>query len=439
MWVFVPEMPSVEEVADPHAGARPTPASGAPNVVLVLACTLRRDQTSVYGDGLDTTPFLASLADAGTTFDDVIAAAPWTKAASSAILTGRHPLSIGMIEPKRKRNDRALSAEVPTLAHRLRSRGYQTLGLTANPNLNAIFGFHQGFDRYVQLRELWRTDMTKLHGFQVLGLVDDLLEEADPKRPLYLQLMLVDAHAPFEVSASALAQQARPDLPEQVAAYRAAVRELDEVMSDLYGRLASAGYDPSNTLFVVVSDHGEGLEYPKAHGKAHGRYLFPSAVGAVWMLSGPGIPAGHRIGGVASQVDIVPTLLGLVGGDGYVGPGLDYSALIRGRGPVTRRAEAFTDTWFINVNRAAVYRDELACQRDFGAAGERDGLRFREGCFDRSADPQHMRPLPNADAEAALMAWRAEREDDFEVAPIRDAVPKKEVVEQLEALGYVDP
>jgi len=432
-------MPPVERVSDPQVGERSESPAGAPNIVLVIGCTIRRDQTSLHGGVKGTTPFLESLAAEGTTFEDVVAAAPWTKAASSAILTGYHPLSIGMIEPKRKRNDRVLSPSSLTMASHLRNAGYRTIGATANPNLNAVFGFHQGFDDYLQLQNLWREDMSKLYGFQVLQLLDDTVGDADPAQPVFLQVMFVDAHAPFDVSARAAARFSEPGLPVRVAQYRAALYTLDQVLADLQDQLEDRGFDRSNTLFVVVSDHGEGLEFPAAHGKAHGRYLYPSTLGAVWTLTGPGVPAGHRVGGVASQVDILPTLLGLAGLPGYGGPGLDLSQKVRGRQSQTGRQEAFADTWFININRAAIYRSDVACQRDFGhrtASAER--LRFRQGCFQRHTDPLHERPLPNSEVEEALVQWRASREAEYAAVDIIDADPAPEVVDQLEALGYVD-
>ncbi len=440
LW-FAPVQPTpIEHVPDPLVGARSSPRAGAPNIVLVIGCTVRRDQTSLYGDVQGTTPFLKGFAATGVTFDDAISAAPWTKAASSAILTGQHPISVGMVEPERRRNDRVLRPAVTTLASYLRGAGYWTMGATANPNLNAIFGFNQGFDDYIQLRELWRTNMTKLEGPEVLELVFDALEGADAERPLYLQVMLVDAHAPFEASASTVEAFAGPDLPERVPQYRAALLGFDRVVADLHAQLQERGFDASNTIFVVASDHGEGLEFPEQHGRAHGRFLFPSAVGAVWTMAGPGIPAGHRMGGMASQVDIAPTLLGLAGVHGYEGPGLDLSARVADKSAATGREMAFSDTWFINVNRAAVYTSDQACQRDFSMrAGVDVHGRFREGCFDRAADPHHETPFPESSTEEVLVQWRLDRESEYATFDVLDADPGDDVVDQLEALGYVDP
>src|SRR5688572_12750729 len=80
------------DVSDPGPAERPPVPQGAPNLVLVVGCTVRKDQTSLHGGPPATTPFLASLATEGVTLDDLVSAAPWTRAASTALLTGHHPV-----------------------------------------------------------------------------------------------------------------------------------------------------------------------------------------------------------------------------------------------------------------------------------------------------------------------------------------------------------
>ena len=59
-----------------------------------------------------------------------------------------------------------------------------------------MFGFHQGFDRYRQPARLWRDVRTKIHGDDAVAWALELVDGRDRSRPLYLQLMLIDAHAP---------------------------------------------------------------------------------------------------------------------------------------------------------------------------------------------------------------------------------------------------
>jgi hypothetical protein len=222
------------------AAAVPVPAT-PPNVVLVLGCTVRKDQISVYGGFPGTTPFLQALADEGTVFDDLIAAAPWTRAASTAVLTGSHPVTVGMVDPGSGRDQRRLPDPVATLAEHMKERGYFTLGATANPNLSTDFGFHQGFEVYQPgLKEGW--------GHQSgVELVDALLaalkqdRATGDARPVYLRVMLIDAHSPRSAVGDKLDPYREPDVPERVAQYRYHLHQLDGALAHLAEGPGGAG------------------------------------------------------------------------------------------------------------------------------------------------------------------------------------------------------
>ncbi|MBW1881100.1 MAG: sulfatase-like hydrolase/transferase, partial [Deltaproteobacteria bacterium] len=314
---------------------RPRPlrwSTDRPHVVLVIGCTIRADQTTLHTPGLDTTPFLAELASRGARFTDVIAAAPWTRPSSAALITGRHPAAIGMVEPLRKRNDRKLPGEVTTLAEVLSEGGYTTLGVTANPNVDAFFGFDQGFDTYTSLSVPWRYQAAqKVTGRALVkAALAEVQEQADPARPVYLQVMLVDAHQPSHLAPREVHAFEAPGVEPHLASYRAMLHAFDESVGALHRGLARLGITEENAIFVVVSDHGEGLSLPAHHGRGHGRYLYPSTVEMVWVTDGVGVAANHEVGGVASGVDVLPTVLGLVGlPEPEEVSGEDWSAQVR--------------------------------------------------------------------------------------------------------------
>ena len=66
------------------------------------------------------------------------------------------------------------------------------------------------------------------------------------------------------------------------------------------------------TLWAVVSDHGEGLFRYGSIG--HATYTQEDQLRVVWMLEGPGVPSGRRIADRPALVeDMMPTLLDLIG------------------------------------------------------------------------------------------------------------------------------
>jgi arylsulfatase A-like enzyme len=439
----IPPPPLTPPDGADDAAARAKPKVQRPHVVVVLGCTVRKDQISPYGAPEGLTPFLSRMAAEGTVFDDTVAAAPWTRPASFAILSGRHALEAGLVEPTGGRNDRVVPDEEVLLAERFRDAGYLTIGATGNPNLGERFGFHQGFDRYQA--DLPEDVQIKISGRRVVG---TLLEaaaatraEAPPDRrdaPLYLQVMLIDAHAPRRASPEDRAPWAEAGLPDDVADYRHFMHAFDDALAHLDARLPELGLTPDNTVLVVVGDHGEGLRYPDHHGFAHGQYLASSAVHVPWLLRGPGVAAGHRVRGVVSQVDVAPTVLALAGlpADPAL-LGHDLSPHAAGAAWKSPRDRAWSDTWFQRANRAAFFTEGRECQYDFAPARVKAHVReaFVDGCHDRRADPLFLHPTPDDAAMDDIRAWRDAHHNRKDAA---SAAVDETLAEQLRRLGYVE-
>jgi len=407
----------------------------APHVVLVIGCTVRRDQLTPYGGPDTTTPFLAELASGGAVFSDAVAASSWTKASTVALITGRHALSLDMVEPSIERNERALDPEITTLAEHFVAAGYETVGATANPNLNTAFGLAQGFDHYRDV------DGRIIEGKIVGGvLVERLLDLVDarraPQRPLYLRAMLVDAHVPRDgLSEAEVAAHRGPEVPPQLAEYRGQLRRFDDALRALAEGLEGRGIRPEETLWVIVADHGEGLDLHPHH-RGHGRTLYPSMLRVPWIVRGPGVPAGTEVSGLASLVDLPRTVLALAGVDAEVG-GEDWSAQVRGERRETTRERVFADTWFYESRRSAVWSNQVACQRDYGTPALRTDIFFEDGCYDRAGDPGYSRPTAAHPMLAELDAWRAARLQEAANGGASSTEVSRELSEQLEALGYV--
>lgn len=421
----VPKVPSVPAL------------TSQPNVVVILGCTVRKDQLAPYGGLQEATPFLASMAANGVTFDDTIASAPWTRAASTAIITGFPPIAIGMVEPAEGRNNRRLPPAITTLAERMDEAGYYTVGGTANPNLLADFGFDQGFDAYqLNIASDWSK---KTPGRQVLDVLlanVDKQRAKDPSTPIYLQAMLLDAHEPRAKDSTFESKDVHP----RISTYRGHLHHFDEALAHLKASLEKRGMTDDNTLIVVIGDHGEGMYYPEHHGWAHGQYHTPSTNHVPWLMQGAGVASGHRVLGVSSQVDLVPTLIGLLGLEEDPSlPGMDFSQQVRGKSSLTGREAAYSDSWFQSVNRAAIYTSTTQCQLDFKDPTNFDPKGyFTPGCYDRHDDPTFTKPSQNEALLAKLHAWRAEHGQFVGGQSVEVVEVDEELNAQLEMLGYVE-
>jgi arylsulfatase A-like enzyme len=226
--------------------------------------------------------------------------------------------------------------------------GYLTLGAAANPFLGERYNFDKGFSSF---QGVFRKKDVKPKGRDY---VDWMLREVDAKwsndEPLFIQLTLLDPHMPYNSTPEETARFAADPVPNSVKAYRPGLRRLDDALSQLEQGLQERGLHQENTLWVIVADHGEGLHYPTHYSGSHGRTFTPGIAHVPWILRGPGIAKGHRVAGLASHVDILPTVLDFLAiSIDQPTPGTSWAQQIRGAAAQTSRESAFIDTWYNEV------------------------------------------------------------------------------------------
>src|SRR5579875_1598665 len=91
------------------------------NVLMLLVDQLAAQWLPAYGQRIVRAPRLSELARKGVVFDSAYCASPLCAPSRSAFITGRLPSRIDVFD-----NAAELPASIPTLAHRLRARGYYT-------------------------------------------------------------------------------------------------------------------------------------------------------------------------------------------------------------------------------------------------------------------------------------------------------------------------
>jgi arylsulfatase A-like enzyme len=309
----------------------PDPPPRFERVVLVSIDTLRRDHLGVYGYPRDTSPFIDSLAREGVTFERAYAPMPTTAPSHATIFTSLYPVQHGV-----RSNGQQLPDGVETLAERLRNGGFVTAGFTSTRAQWVPTGLGRGFDafhaRAIDDPEVYRrADRT----------VDAALEwlaACEACERLFLFVHLFDPHGPLHPpeihldvfrgeGPEARARHAAYLAEEQgipldfyrgdpgrllfvVDRYDAEIRFADSELRRLQTGLVSALGD-APTLWVVTSDHGEGLGNHDfmGHGKAYEEGL---RVPLIFHASDGSLPS-RRVPGIVQHVDIAPTLLALTG------------------------------------------------------------------------------------------------------------------------------
>ncbi len=405
----------------------PAGRATGPSVVLVIGCSIRADQVPPAGGHPLVTPFLATFAEEAAWFGDVIGVSPWTRPSIAALVSGRTPRSLGLEQEGPGPNHRRIPEDATLLAERFRDLGYRTAGVSTNPNATASFGFAQGFERWSE-----GAIEAKVAGTDAVSRLFDLADALPG--PRFLQIILADAHEPFaEEPEEVRLFRKLPAASSDMARYRVGLRHFDQALALLDRGLADRG-TAGDTWLVVVSDHGEGLAFPPGIGRGHGRSLAPPILETLVAVWGPAVEP-RRIGGLASSLDVAPTVLGLAGLSDDAGPGFDLSPLVRTGLGDAPRSTVFAETTWARVDRAALYTPTRYCQRDFGEeVGSEPASRFAPGCCERRADPACKRPQRDLELEALLSAQR-EAGRAAAGSPVEAAV-SAELAARVEAYGY---
>jgi arylsulfatase A-like enzyme/Tfp pilus assembly protein PilF len=401
-------------------------------VLVVTVDTLRADRLGCYGFGLARTPAVDRLAREGVRCTDATTSAPITLPAHSSIMTGLFPPAHGV----RDNGNYALGAEAVTLAERLSAAGYRTGAFVSAAVLAKRYGLDQGFAVYDD--DLWAEDEPPLFMIRERSgsrTVDRALAWLDEwqaggrRQPFFLWTHLFEPHQPYASRSLDLVALAPT-------AYDVEVAEADRAVGRLLEWLGRA-QALDETLVVFTADHGESLG---EHGEpTHGIFIYDATIHVplVWRL--PGVfPAGRTYDGPVRHVDIVPTVLAVLGLDGgEATQGVDLVPVLTGAVPPR--------------DDLPQYAEARLAEEGFGMAplvGVRQGGRKwiqapRPELYDLRADPgerTNLHPVAPADAaplERTLAGVLADSERRALLAPTREI--DRETAEMLQALGYLAP
>jgi arylsulfatase A-like enzyme len=435
-------------------------APARPNVVLVILDTLRADALGCYNDAYpDLSPEIDALARQGVRFRDVTAQSSWTRPSMGSLLTSVYPRTLGI---HREKWDVLPDAFV-TLAEALQAGGYETAGITANPNLNKVFNFHQGFDTYVESAVVWDW-MRPAAGQKQVGrkqtlpdsqrILQRMLEHARTRksdRPLYMQIVLMEVHEGWKLVRPEFQKNYR-GLVGAPRGYWDGVRQVSHDVGRFVEEIAALpGW--ANTLFVITSDHGQGLgDHPAVtRSWGHGLLLYESQVKVPLILYRP--PAESALfGGVKRRplgpqsverpvrlMDVTPTILDYVGlpaparVDGH-----SLLPLLSGAGSSPPPPYHVTETYYDGSDKLAAHSaDWTYIENRDGHEGvnARELQRAGGGENGRLTDRIGERPEVARELADYLRAWERRVPRRPSTQPAQG--PAQDVLDQLKALGYV--
>lgn len=407
-----------------------SPSASRPSVVLITLDTTRRDAMGFHGAVPSPTPVLDALAEEATVFEDAYSVAPLTLPAHASLMSGLYPARHGV----RSNSIYRLAPAATTLAEVLQAQGYATRAAVSSYVLSPGFGLDQGFEHY-------RAPGTQ-PGESKFLVVDQpanetvdlaLLDLGEMPAPFFYWLHLFDPHFPYAPPAELQPRELpRDPVARDRALYLAEIRHMDQQLGRLREFVRTHVRGP--VIWVVTADHGESLGDGRE--PTHGNYILDPTMRVPLLLR---IPDGEaqRLQGPVSLVDVMPTLLGLLGIPAPDLPldGQDLSGAVRQGRDLPDRGLAL-ESYYLWLNHGwAPYEGVV------NGAFKYIHSRVDE-LYDRHRDPAERANLltVSGDMPPALTALSQRLEQLFSIAPAFEAPSgglSELEAQQLEQLGYV--
>ncbi len=417
-----------------EATNRRIPAVNDANIIVISFDALRADVLGTYGNSRGATPQMDGFADSSAVFEQAYSVAPVTPTAFAGLFSG--------MLPTRVLAGWDFRAET-TLASSLTRAGYLSAAIMNNVHLTPERGYGRGFQQY----DWRRNDPDE----QVLEDAKSWLQKNSERR-FFLWVHFLRPHAPYRDRPEArhLYTQENPesfkkttggrfetsdarDLERVKDLYYGEVWTADHLFGDLLAQIQQLGL-VERSIIVLTADHGE--EFKEHGGLQHGE-LYEEHLRVPLIFSVPGLAGGVRWPDRASTIDLLPTLLSIVGHPSRVPlDGVDRSQW-RESTPVV--AFSMTDAEKRSVSLLeGSHKLILSCWSD------RRALQL----FDLTNDPGEQRDLALSEIET-VRKYRRRLASILEAPPCQllsavmggSSVAQEmdsESVKALKALGYLD-
>lgn len=332
--------------------------SRPPNVVILAIDSLRASHLGCYGYKYPTSPNIDALSAESVVFDRAFAAGIPTMPSFTTMLSGMHPYRQGIVSHIGERQ--RLDADVQLLPQIAQKAGWITAGID---NL-VVQGhgrgswFSRGFDYYSGFLYAPFTNQSEQLVDRAINFVNEFGEKPfllfchlwDPHTPYgppppfdtmhyhpeqrdadEPDLQDVIAHSPeyYEAFLKEMKLKVPDDYAYVVAQYDGEISYVDVQVGRIIAHLKAIG-QWENTIFLLMSDHGEAFGEGDIYFDHHG--LYDAVIRVVLMCHLPGAATG-RSNAMVSTEDIFPTLCECCGWElpkDYALTGRSFANALRG-------------------------------------------------------------------------------------------------------------
>lgn len=430
-------------------------------IFVVTIDTLRADHLGLYGYPRGTSPFLDSLGARGIVFESVFASCSHTAPSHASLFTGLQPAQHRLLQ-----NGETLPEPVVTLASLLKERGYKTAGFTT---VSFVKGLSAGFEEFSY-------EETFHDSAEILGRAEDWVRRQGAEQPFFVWIHLFDVHqwneddqidrealreirTKSDVEGPELVKLLREKFGDPFAGripkakilravnrYDGQILSVDRHLADFFARIEAEGL-MDGSLWVVASDHGEGLGNHDHMGHGKSIYNEQTRVPLLFYFA-DGRYEPRRLDGLFRLVDVAPTIAETAGTsfESQVLPMAGRSFL----GVLAENRPWTVETAFSQRRPADERRLHLGWEpgevfalqsRDFKVIAKTEG---QHEVYDLGSDPFELHDLagePDPPAEKERMLRELVRMYRKMVQQGEERLGSSEIdpefVEELKALGYL--
>lgn len=330
---------------------------GKPNVVLIFTDDLGYGDLGCYGNAIIRTPHLDQMAAEGARFTEFYSISPVCSPSRAGLLTGRHPIRMGIQSVFFPESWTGMAPEEITLAEALKEQGYATscVGKWHLGHHHRYLPLQQGFDEYFGIP--YSNDMEAvvyLDGNEVVEeevdqryttrtYTEKALDFIDRKAgsPFFLYVAHSMPHVPLYASEDFEGKSPR-------GMYGDVIEEIDWSVGQILKKLEAKKLD-DNTIVIFTSDNGPWLAFGPDGGSAgplrEGKqFTFEGGMRVPGIIQWKGQIEPMESEELVSTIDLFPTLVTLAGGtlpDDRPIDGQDISAHLLKKKPLGERTLAY--------------------------------------------------------------------------------------------------
>jgi arylsulfatase A-like enzyme len=346
-----------------------------PNIIMIIMDTLSAQHMSLYNYEINTTPFISEWAEEAVVFEDAYSPSNWTSSSVMSIMTGQRLWTHGFWYMNKQYSARTYGHNFPRLlrenGYEVASfvQNYyahpDTLGIRAGFDVadkhylfeNSSgwwFDYFKGLLNHRPIVQEWLFETNSLARL-IISLGPDREETLVPPDlvynrfleylekhnrqkkaiPFFAWLQVLPPHSPYlppddfegklgdadlfnsqkqQEESGLLETEYSPERQGEIDILR---KRYDEFIMYSDQRFREFIYslkgivDPSNTVIIFLSDHGE--SFSKGYQGHGGQHLYESLVHVPLIIRMPGQKEGLRVDTPVEMIDIAPTILDIAG------------------------------------------------------------------------------------------------------------------------------